>query len=140
MRLGVPFVLCVLLLQMGCGEGDTPSAPEPQPPAEPAAEEPVEEPKPPAEPAPKEPEPSSPPAEAPAQPPADHEDYVPPPNWCGTPGMGWKPRPKGGFKAEWVLVNDQGEIRRIPLSEITIEKLEELHKQGWKVRLRTRPK
>ncbi|MDJ0520876.1 MAG: hypothetical protein QNJ90_02260 [Planctomycetota bacterium] len=133
MRLSVSFVLCALLLLTGCGEGDTPPAPEPQ---DRAPEKPVEQPKPPAEPTPVEPQPSSPPAEAPA----DHEDYIPPPNWCGTPGMMPGRRPTGGFDAKWVFLNDKGDVLRLPLSDVTLEKLEELRKKGWKVRLRTRPK
>ncbi len=136
MRLSVSFVLCALLLLTGCGEGDTPPAPEPQ---DRAPEKPVEQPKQPAEPAPVEPQPSSPPAEAPA----DHEDYIPPPNWCGTPGMGPRPGPQRIGELEWgyvVFENAHGETFRIPHGKLTKEKRRHLQKAGWREKMRIRVK
>ena len=138
MRFPVSFVLGVLLTLGGCGDGDTVpktieegrGAPVEEPAAEPTVEPKQPQPEP-------DPAPEAAPAPAPEPQKGGDEDFQPPPNWCGTPGMWKKPaRPSsGGFV---VYVNDAGEELHIPLEALTPQKLRELRRYGWRVGWRIR--
>lgn len=150
------FVLGLLLALSGCGERE----PAPQP-VEEVDRAPVVEPA-------SEPEPATAAATEPSEPPAARPalgqtpltpsaadptpaedageepakggdvEFQPPSNWCGTPGMWKRPtRPLEGLG--WVVyVNDAGEEQRIPLSDLTPQKLRELRREGWRVGWRLR--
>ena len=127
--LKITAAVCGLLLVLGaCGRRE--STPRPQPDAAPPS-------------APAQPDgPVQPPAQAgrPAEEPAEEpskggdETFVPPPDWCGTPGMWKQPAPKSAGFA--VFGNDKGEELRVPLDKLAPAKEAELRKAGWTLKMK----
>ncbi len=135
MRSGVTFVLSLVLVLGGCGEGETPPAPVEK--GEAPLTEPVPQPAPEAAPAP-EPKPEPEPAKEPQ--PGGDEEFEPPPNWCGTPGMWQRPgHETWKISGTAVFVNADGVEVHVPLEDLTPQAIAKMREKGWHLKARIEP-